>query len=339
MKLLYKKFREKNSILNNGSQISSKGSVISSHKETKVTNKIKRRSETFAEAELRLKTRNIEVGILGAGEISGMCEIIFDMPTYMQSTKCIEECDVFYIFKRSYDRLISKRNPSCINKMKETVQIKLEARNKRLKISMPIELYRSLQYRLELTKKKQQQKEISESEPPNQTAHNSQISLPRGPIIQLDLRPKSAAYFNMLRKSEKFTKSTIDETYNVKNELNRQKKKNEEMENFIETIENIEDLSYPDKYNNNEHQKRNAFSNKYFHQTNKLKFNDEDRTNNQAMEQLENKLKRWHLDLGCNKACVAKFNRIDINVGFFKKNIPLFTFTLELNFIKIHVKK
>jgi hypothetical protein len=323
--LYWKISREKNNILNNnGSQISSKSSVISSQKETKiVTNKIKRRSETFAEAELRLKTRNIEVGILGPGEISGMCEIIFDMPTYMQSTKCIEECDVFYIFKRSYDRLISKRNPSCINKMKETVQMKLEARNRRLKISTPIQLYRSLQYKLELTRKRQQQKETPEIENTHQTSYNTSFSLPRGPIIQLDLRPKSAAYFNMLKKSDKLNKSpTIDEVFNIRNnDLNSQKsKRNEEIENFVETIENLNDLNFADKYHqHSELQKRNAYSNKSFHyqqhQTNKLKFNDQDRTNNQAMEQLENRIKRWHLDFGGNKACVAKFNRIDINVS------------------------
>ena len=130
------------------------------------TNKlIKRRSETFAEAEHRLKARNIEVGILGAGEIAGMCEILCDMATYMQSTRCMEECDVFYIYKRSYERLIAKRNPTCIAKMREHAQIKLEARNKRLKLHMPVELYRSLEYKLELTKRKllhqQQQQQAS----------------------------------------------------------------------------------------------------------------------------------------------------------------------------------
>ena len=181
---------------------------------------------------------------------------------------------------------------------------------------MPVELYRSLQYRLESTKKKQQQKEIFENEQHNQMINNSHFSLPRGPIIQLDLRPKSAAYFNMLRKSEKLSKSAIDESFNLKNDLNSQKRKKEEIENFVETIENIEDLNY-----NNDVQKRIAYSNIAYDQANRLKFNDQERTNNQAMEQLENKIKRWHLDLGCNKACVAKFNRIDVNVRFFRRKL------------------
>lgn len=60
----------------------------------------------------------------------------------MQSTRCLESCDVFYIYKRSYERLIAKRNPSCIVKMKAHVLAKLAARNARL----PIEFFRSIEY-------------------------------------------------------------------------------------------------------------------------------------------------------------------------------------------------
>lgn len=186
--------------------------------------------------------------------------------------------------------------------MKETVHMKLEARNKRLKISMPVELYRSLQYRLEVTKKKQQQqhKDLFESEHPHQTTWNSLNPLPRGPIIQLDLRPKSAAYFSMLKRSDRLNKQTIDEA------ITMQKKNSDELENFAETIENLEELHFSDKY----HYKTSKFAH-----NNKLKFQDPDRTNNKAMENLENRIKRWHLDFGANKACVARFNRIDIDVS------------------------
>jgi hypothetical protein len=93
---------------------------------------IKRRSETFAEAEQRQKTKNVEIGIIGAGEIAGLAETLFELPTYMQSIRCLEDCDVFYIYKRSYDRLISKRNPVCVNRMREHAYIKLMSRNNRL---------------------------------------------------------------------------------------------------------------------------------------------------------------------------------------------------------------
>lgn len=101
-----------------------------------------------------MKNKNFEIGIIGSGEISGLCEIIFDMPTYMQSTKCMEDCDVYYIYKRSYERLIAKRNAFCINRMKEYVYLKLSARNMRLKNLYPIDLYRSIQYKIELSYQK-----------------------------------------------------------------------------------------------------------------------------------------------------------------------------------------
>ena len=37
--------------------------------------------------------------------------------------------------------------------------------------------------------------------------------------------------------------------------------------------------------------------------------------NHQALEVLENRIKKWHLDLGCKEASITKLNRIDINVS------------------------
>lgn len=179
---------------------------------------IKRRSETFAEAEQRRKSRQIELGILGAGEISGMCELVFNMPTYMQSTRCIESCDVYYIFRRSYERLIAKRNPHCISeienlniqfnietcsfvnkdKMKSNVMLKLSARNSRI----PIDLFRSLEYTIRLQQKQSQSPSKQPMSSSATTTSSSSIASPRGfvpprrgPIINIDshtyMRPKS----------------------------------------------------------------------------------------------------------------------------------------------------
>ncbi|CAF0714000.1 unnamed protein product [Brachionus calyciflorus] len=121
---------------------------------------IKRRNQTFAQAEMNLKSKNMEIGIITAGEITGLCEVIFDMPTYMHTARCLEDCDVFYIYKRSYERLIAKRNAFCINKMKEYVHMKLNVRNMRLKNSCPIDLYRSIEYMIELSKQKRTNNEL-----------------------------------------------------------------------------------------------------------------------------------------------------------------------------------
>jgi hypothetical protein len=117
--------------------------------------------ETFAEAEQRLKSQHVELGILGAGELTGMCEILFGMHTYMQSTRCLENCDCFYILRSSFERLIMKRNPKCAQRIRELMLVKLRLKNKRLlsgtsnaasnsQTFKSIDLFRSLQYKLEL---------------------------------------------------------------------------------------------------------------------------------------------------------------------------------------------
>ena len=114
--------------------------------------KLKRRMETFAEAEQRLKSQHIELGILGAGELTGMCEILFDMSSYMQSTRCLEPCDCFYILRSSFERLILKRNTKCAQRVRELLLAKLSLKNERLnQLQANVDLFRSLQYKLELT--------------------------------------------------------------------------------------------------------------------------------------------------------------------------------------------
>lgn len=164
---------------------------------------IKRRNETFAEAEQRLKTKKIEVGILGAGEIAGLSEIIFELPTHMESTRCIEDCDVFYIYKRSYERLIAKRNPLCINKMKDYIFMKLMSRNSRLKHTIPVDLYRSLLYSIELSRKKRSINLVKVK------AVNPLDIPPKGPIIKLDTKPKLAAYNRMNRRNSQMKQEEI----------------------------------------------------------------------------------------------------------------------------------
>lgn len=114
--------------------------------------KLKRRMETFAEAEQRLKSQHTELGILGAGELTGMCEILFDMSSYMQSTRCLEPCDCFYILRSSFERLILKRNPKCAQRIRELLLAKLSLKNERLsQLQANVDLFRSLQYKLEIT--------------------------------------------------------------------------------------------------------------------------------------------------------------------------------------------
>jgi hypothetical protein len=230
-----------------------------------------------------------------------MCEIIFDMPTYMQSIKCLEDCDVYYIYKRSYDRLIAKRNPSCINKMKENVYYKLLDRNNRLKNNnTPINLYRNIQYKIELSMRKKSTEKLIDN--------NSKVILAKpSPIIQMDnnFRAKTAAYERVKRQ--------LSRTNSFKSQLNTTKISMQQNEPVIElnnSDQNNFDQTKYVQYEDLDSLKQDSNS------STSNKSNDYESSNSHALEELEERIKKWHLDFGDKKARVATLNRIDIDVYF-----------------------
>ncbi len=280
--------------------------VVTTQKNSQV---IKRRNETFAEAEQRMKIKNIEIGILGPNEIIGMSEIIFEYSTYMQSVKCLEDCDVYFIFKRSYDRLIAKRNPSCINKMKENVYAKLVDRNNRLKISQSIDLYRSLQYKIELGKKRKSSIQITTESKQTVTGDVSKaLLLLKGPRIQLDVRSKTAAYERIKRQHS--IKATNKKTSIQNEEAKTVYFTSEAINSELSVVDHISKSSHTDDFNNFVDFKQDQL-------TSNSKFTETENSNNEALEDLEQRIKRWHMDFGCKKVSVTKLNRIDIDVIHF----------------------
>ncbi len=312
-------------------------------------NVIKRRNETFAEAEQRMKTKNIEVGILGPGEIAGMCECIFNMPSYMQTIKCTESCDVYFIYKRSYDRLIAKRNPMCIKKMRENVYMKLRARNARLKSVTPVDLFRSIQYRIELMKRKdnvysstyhQYQNYNSFNEPqtdsPNENEHLNDVglgpsnqmgdsskfrSMPRGPIVQLDSKSRTAAYFRLknilnarkkrqAESEQKLVALNAINSNNLNESFDKKQSGKDGLVNFIH-LESADGVLVSERDGTN---KNTPFQEVVNLNGDSARL-DDDNTANLALENLEDRIKKWHLDFGCKKVSVTKLNRIDLNVG------------------------
>lgn len=224
------------------------------------------------------------------------------MPSYMQSVKCLEDCDVYFIYKRSYERLIAKRNPTCINKMKENVYMKLVDRNSRLKNTLQIDLYRSIQYKIELSN----QRRLSNSEKlQDKNQQQQQPQQLKGPVIQLELRSKTAAYERIKRlhsrnnqarnktvaqqQTEELIKLNSDHQSDTNDSLNEQTAKFNQSEEIINLVEDLK------------HENLSANS-------------VENSVNEQALDELEDRIKRWHLDFGIKKAQVPKLNRIDIDV-------------------------
>ena len=286
-----------------------RGSALKSSQSQLSSQVMKRRNETFAEAEQRLKVKNIEIGIIGPGEISGLCEVLFELPTYMQNVKCVEDCDVFYIHKRSYERLILKRNPACAAKMRDYIYIKLVARNNRLKRSSPIELYRSLQYSIELARKKR----LSLASLPTSEKRRNPLQMPpKGPIIQLNLRTKLSAYKRVHRQSN--NAFHVDELTESSNKAFSQTRLslNEQPDKVITEKVNSVDSAFGSIENDNEDTQNWSMSEI-------MKINESENSNEEALVNLENRIKRWHLNsnVGSKKACVPKLNRIDLDVRVF----------------------
>ena len=197
--------------------------------------------------------------------------------------------------------------------MKEFVYLKLVARNKRLNSNISVDLFRSLQYKHEITKKKKTTNDLQTNSELDSRLNMLQLP-PRGPIIQLDLRPKSAAYYTMLKRLMKPNQNSSkigDETIEIKSDEDRKDKDSIESEkpsnsdNSVEFNDNLDVLDVPrEEYRN------------------PIRPNTEPRSrvtvkgvgNNEAIENLEHRIERWHLELGCKKACVTKLKMIDIDV-------------------------
>jgi hypothetical protein len=219
----------------------------------------------------------------------------------MQSVKCIEDCDVFFLYKRNYERIIAKRNPTCVAKMRQNVLTKIEARNVRLSTTTPISLFRSIQYRLQKLitgKRREPNPEASLS-----LSKSAMLKLPpRGPIIQMDygtarLRKTKSRSFQNFAKSTNKTNETQQNNFSATT--------NSEIKITIEKSDN-ERLEAEDLFSSSSNE---DFKGRI----------DMETTSDHALSQLEDRIKRWHFKNGCKAPFMPKFNRIDLEVTKFKK--------------------
>ena len=165
-----------------------------------------------------------------------------------------------------------------------------------MKNRIPIDLYRSIQYKIELVYRKQRINANNESQAVNAVGLKQLELPPRGPVIHLDnLRPKSVAY----SKLKKITQQKREEAA-------RQQKQNEEEQTTtahpVLTIRQIvaNDFSYDSEasyqLDEEEEEEResvmggDSFSNE--------------------IENLENRIQSWHKELG-GKAFVPRLRNAE----------------------------
>ncbi len=155
---------------------------------------------------------------------------------------------------------------------------------------VPIDLYRSLQYRIELGRQKRSMIPIRR----RASNHLADMAI-RGPIIQFDTKPKLAEYNRLTRRKRLLNKS-------------------DEEAKYAWVTENVNKLE----------ESRDVVS----QQTSKTETNDsalgsyDSYQENQVsaelgLEQLEKRIQQWHMDAGSRKVVVPKLNRIDVDVSVF----------------------
>jgi hypothetical protein len=295
---------------------------------------------------LAMKKR-VEIGIVGAGEIAGLCELLLDMPTCMQTTKCLEDCQIFYILKSSYERLILRRNPATVDKMKDYVHMKLKARNARLSSVQPIDLFRSIQYSIELADRSRRGA-VSELASGGKGVESD---LPtKGAVIQMDVatRPKSAAHFlarsaHKKQTSRSHSLSVGKKAENVKSANQSGLKQHSPAESepldneaqnveIIEEVDQVDDVREPAGLRTNASYCLGAIRSGGGGLSAALaRLEQQQLELNNENEHLENRIKCWHRELGHNKVFVAPLKDAEVRKpASFNQIILLSKFSKDL---------
>ncbi|XP_063399051.1 uncharacterized protein LOC134683669 [Mytilus trossulus] len=106
--------------------------------------------------------RNIELCLICSQEIIGDMEVAMELDTYSYTVTCIQETEMYVLDQKNYERLIEKRHPQTIEKIKNSVQEKYSLTLSWIKDKKEIPLFRYLIYKIQKKERKQKikQKEI-----------------------------------------------------------------------------------------------------------------------------------------------------------------------------------
>lgn len=96
--------------------------------------------------------KNLELCSIGAVEIIGDMEMIFNLSTYAGTSQCTEVAEVFVLDQKNYERLIEKRNPQSIDIMRGALHEKLKLRMSWMQ-NEELPLFRYFLYKLDERKR------------------------------------------------------------------------------------------------------------------------------------------------------------------------------------------
>ena len=75
--------------------------------------------------------------------LTGDTEFVMDLKTYLHTVVCTQNCEVFCLDRRNFDRLVARRNPSTLQLLRDGAEIKHLCRITRAhesKVALYIEL-------------------------------------------------------------------------------------------------------------------------------------------------------------------------------------------------------
>ncbi|KAK3750402.1 hypothetical protein QZH41_005563 [Actinostola sp. cb2023] len=86
----------------------------------------------YVAEERRQQARTIHVAVIGENDIIGGLEMILDLPAYSTSVECLESMECYELDKPSFHRLIVKRNPETLEKIRRVAIARMKFRARRL---------------------------------------------------------------------------------------------------------------------------------------------------------------------------------------------------------------
>ncbi|XP_071182163.1 uncharacterized protein [Mytilus edulis] len=101
---------------------------------------------------------HIELCLICSQELIGDLEVAMDLDTYSYTVNCIQETDIYVLDQKNYERLIEKRNPKVVEKIRSSVLEKFSLRLSWIQDKNDLPLFRYLLYKIEESRRQKKSK-------------------------------------------------------------------------------------------------------------------------------------------------------------------------------------